>query len=485
VIVPAAAHAAVDPRCAETFGQISIPVQGPEEAPTGLPPQLTAEGMACFYTFSGTTGYVYLDDPFGRLTTMLASFLADGWTVEQIVGDDTRVPFDIATLPSHATDPEFTLALSRGPDHGGLVYVTDSVDFFGVGLFAYFEPLLAAPVAGTGVDIDDPSSLSDLRTIGRAVPNPLQSVALLGTASGLTVLLGVPGFLLSTVFTSRYEQWFGWLKRGRLGALGERVAAASTGRRRWLFLAGGLVLAALISGFVDPRFGLNPMSLRLFLTMLLSFVVFNVGAWAAISVVLRRTQSDARPALSLHPLAVVVLALAVLVSRLLGFSPGVVFGLVAGVAFAITLALSRKALVILVGSAYAVIVALIAWLAYSLINASGPPDAAALVALSEFFSGVTIQGVSTLPIALVPLATLDGGTLFAWKKWAWAISYAVGLAVFMLVLFSLPGGEAAIDGDFTRWVLIFGVFVVLALGVWLVDWLLRRRAPVARPLGGR
>lgn len=478
VVAPAAAQAvptAIDPRCDEVFGVTGfITVSDPPDAPAGLAPQVSKDDMSCMIDVGPQFIYVYLDDSFAKFISVAESFAADGWSLAEMPDEGEPFPFDLATLPSRTAQDDLALLASRGPDAVAVIYSAsaETSDYFAAGLFLIGNPLIGGS-GSSATDIDEPSSLSELRTVGRAIPNPLQSIVLLGTASGLTVLLGVPGFLLSTVFTSRYEQWFGWAFRGRLGELRKRFASRSTGRSRWVFLGAGMVLAALISGFVDPRFGFNAMSLRVTLTLLLSFVVFNVGAWAAIAAVIKRAQPDARPSLALHPLALVVLAVAVVLSRILGFNPGVVFGLVAGVAFAITLALSRQALVILVGSAYAVVVAIVAWIAYSALNASGPPDDAALVALSEFFSGVTIQGVSTLPIALIPLANLDGGTLFAWRKWVWACAYAAGLAIFMLVLFTLPGGEAVIDGDFTRWIVIFTVFVVIALGVWFADWLVR------------
>ncbi len=104
-----------------------------------------------------------------------------------------------------------------------------------------------------------------------------------------------------------------------------------------------------------------------------------------------------------------------------------------------------------------------------------------MVSISEFLGGVTLEGVSTLPIALIPLATLEGGILFAWRKWVWAVAYVIGLTLFMLVLFNLPGGDTPVDGGFIRWAIVFGVFAVIAVGVWLADLLVRRRNAVATP----
>ncbi len=153
------------------------------------------------------------------------------------------------------------------------------------------------------------------------MPSPGQGAVLVISAGLLTLLLAIPAFLLSKVLQSRYQQWFGWMERGRIGRVRKQLAEPASTGRRWLFLAIGMVLAAFIAGFVDPRFGFNGLSMRLFLTLLATFALFNVGAWAVVTLVLKRLQPDARPALTFHPASLLVVAIAVLLSRLLGLRP--------------------------------------------------------------------------------------------------------------------------------------------------------------------
>jgi hypothetical protein len=179
-------------------------------------------------------------------------------------------------------------------------------------------------------------------------------------------------------------------------------------------------------------------------------------------------------------------AVAVLIARLLQFQPGIIFGLVAGLAFGITLAASRDAQVILLGSGFALAIALIGWVGYSLLApvSAGNPGELWAVFFTEFFSGITVEGISALPLALLPLVALDGATLFAWKKWVWAVSYVVGLAAFMLVLLTIPAAWGEVQGDFLRWVLLFVAFAVFAVVVWGINAVLVRRkkaAPVVPP----
>lgn len=485
VAAAAVAPAAIDPQCDQFLLGGFLDVLDPADATPGLPPQVTIGDMSCVIVITqanNTQVYAYLNDSFAKFLSITQSFVDAGWSVEEFPdGSDVGIPVDVAGLAQRGGDQQINLGFRLGTTNAaGMSYSTDITLEFGAGTFVFAVPFVGEPVAAAGDTIDDPSTISNLRTIADAVPSPGQGAVLLISAGLLTLLIAIPAFLVSKVLTSRYQQWFGWLERGRLGRYRKSLAEPSSTGRRWLFIAIGMVLAALIAGFVDPRFGFNGLSIRLFFTLLATFALFNIGGWAVVTLVLKRIQPDAKPALTFHPASIIVVAVAVILSRLLGFDPGIIFGLVAGTTFAVALAKSREAVVIIAGSAYAAAIALIAWIAYSLMNAGGAPDNAALVAVSEFLGGVTLEGVSTLPIALIPLATLDGGILFAWRKWVWAVSYVVGLALFMLVLFNLPGGSTPVDGGFIRWIIVFGVFAVVAVGVWLVDYLLRRR-PVAAP----
>jgi hypothetical protein len=475
-----AATTEIDPACADFGLGGFVEVGDPADLGSDLPTGVTVDDMSCVLDFAAggqdVRVFAYLTDPFAVFLAKTQFFVADGWTVTEapIAGGD-EIPVDLAALEGRAGEGEIQLVFRKGVSGAGLYYATDLGEAtFGIGTYlAVYEE---AGAGGTG--LDDPSTISDLRTIQDAVPTPAQGGVLVVSAALLTLLLAIPAYLLSRVLSSRYDQLFGWLERGRIGRVRAQLAKPGSTGRRWLLLGAGTVLAAYIACFIDPRFGFNGLSVRLFLTLLVTFVIFNVGAWGVVSLVLRRVQPDAKPTLTFHPATLLVVALAVLLSRLLSFDPGLVFGLVAGTTFAVTLALSKEAIVIITGSAYAAAVGLLAWTGYSILTALNPLDASA-VALTEFFGGLTIEGVSTLPIALIPLATLDGGILFRWRRWVWGAVYAIGLALFMLVLFTLPGGDTPADGDFMRWVIVFAVFAVVATAVWLVDYLLRRRAPAA------
>ena len=330
----------------------------------------------------------------------------------------------------------------------------------------------------SGTGIAAPSVISDLKTIASAPISPFQTFVVIATGLLLTVLIGYPGFLLSAVISARWDRWSELAKRP--AAAIRRVA--SRRQARWVFWV-GIVVASLISAFIDPRFGINWLSFRLYLTLFASFAVFNVGAWFVIARVLRRLEPELQPPeLRLRLGSLGVLLLGVVLSRLLSLEPGIVFGLVAGLVFATTLLASRRGAVVLVGTAFAATAGVAAWVIYSVLAFSiGSLDTGVSTAIIEFFGGLTIQGISTLPIALLPLATLDGADLFRWNRAYWAVTYLLASVLFIFVMVNVPGGLTSAPGDYLRWILLYVGFAVLATAVWGIDRLVssRRHQPTS------
>jgi hypothetical protein len=215
-------------------------------------------------------------------------------------------------------------------------------------------------------------------------------------------------------------------------------------------------------------------------------VLFNLATWAIVRVIARRLQPDSEPLLRFRWGSLLLVALAVLLARLLQLEPGVIFGLVAGVAYATALRASRSAIIALVGSGFGLALALVAWVVYSLLApaAASAPDSVPLIIGLEFLAGVTVKGVSSLPLALLPLGTLDGAKVLRWRRAVWAVSYAIGLGAFMLVLLTIPKAWGAIPGDFVRWLVIFGSYALIAVIVWIVNARALKRNPAKEsPIG--
>lgn len=454
-----------------------------------IPPALRSFDFTCASRTVGDEGgatinfaydLLFLDFPLARLADLLASIEADGWTYqnESRFADlgDGLAPFDadaaaVRDLPASTSLVQAAASDERLDTLGFEWYDGTPTHQFWEGFTAphlFVRVLISSPFATTG--IDDPSVLSTLRTISEALPSPTQTAVICGAAVLLTVVVGWPGALLGGVISSRYDQLFGWTEKG----LPKRIRTAlKKTQPRWLVWI-GFVAAAIVAGFVDPSYGFNLMSLRMLASAFLGFVVFNIIGWAIVRRVAMRLQPDSKPVVNFRWGSLIIVLAAVLIARVLEFQPGVIFGLVAGLTYAVTLVASRKAVVVLVGTAFALAVALIAWVVFSLLSPVTGTNPV-LLFVTEFFSGVTIEGISSLPLALLPLTALDGGDLFGWKKWVWGLAYILGLAAFMLVLLTVPGTFSVFPGDFARWLILFAIYAVVAIGAWAIHGALKRR----------
>lgn len=510
---PAPSAAASEADCQQTY----LAHDGRElftPDPQTVPPPLRGSGWDCVSRLAGgdsvvrgdTRQYVYafVDIEVATVVDILRSFERAGWIDGPSIGGIDYGPGSFADgiamtaddLAALDTTPEYIRArfgdASTGQDILELTYTDGSVyqnDVFirTPSIFLAVSTSRLFPASGFA----DPSVLSSLRTIAQAAPSPTQVAVVCSASVILMLVVGYPASLLNSVVGGRYDQVVNWMRKTlrRRPRDAEPTATVpaepakpepaklgnSTTGTSWLVWP-GFVLAAIVGGFVDPGFGPNLMSLRMLLTGFLSFALFNLAGWAIVMRVVRRIQPDARPYVKFRWGSLVILLAAVLVARLLDFSPGVIFGLVSGLAYAIALTSTRKAIVVLVGSGYALVVSLVGWVGYSILAPLAEPGNAVLVPVVEFLSGVTLEGIATLPLALLPLASLDGATLVKWKKWVWGIAYAIGLAAFALVLFTIPDSFATYTGDFLTWTLLFGAFAVAAVLVWWIDAVATKRA---------
>ena len=318
---------------------------------------------------------LYADVPFHTYIDILRAFEREGWIDSST---PTEIDTDATGLDESATTAELgqlpqVPRLARTRISNGLDLVTMTYSSTGSDL----DPTLTAPALTIEVNadqrygttgIDDPSVLSALRTITDIAPTPVQAGVIAGGAVVLMLVVGWPAALLNSVVGSRYDGLVRWLQsRFRRKKTETPDAVAKPSRLPGWLMWPGFALAALIGAFVDPDFGWNPMSIRVVLTLFASFVLFNVVTWAIVRVIARRLQPDSDPVLRFRWGSLILVILAVVIARLLQLEPGIIFGLVAGVAYGTALLASRSAILALVGSGFGLALALIAWVGYSLL----------------------------------------------------------------------------------------------------------------------
>jgi hypothetical protein len=342
-------------------------------------------------------------------------------------------------------------------------------------------PDMAAPGAtGSGSAGGSGTSVSDLKSGSSGAPSVLsatprvqdveltggRSLALVALVVVLVLLIAFPTHLLNNAVESGQDKLSRWSRRRR-GLAEDTNPGPVSSARTWGVAAAVVLAASLIGAFVDPDFGLNPGSVRVVAALFLALAVESVLVWFLVIVLTRRTSPGTVAGFRAAPATLLVVAVAVLLTRLTGFEPGIVFGLVAGVTFAAATTTAAEGKVALAGAALGFGLALLGWGGYSLLGTTTDEGFWRAFA-SDTLSSLAVAGIASMPLALVPLRGLPGHTLWSWRKPVWAGSYALGLIGFFVVLMPMPFSWEAVDTPLRTWVLLYLAYAGAAVMAWAV-----------------
>lgn len=330
-----------------------------------------------------------------------------------------------------------------------------------------------------------PSVLSALTPPAQLRVTPVQAVWAAVLTVVLVLLVAFPTALLNSAVEAGSDRVSGWWtsRRARAEArTGDEGDTASEGEvdddgampgesrgwsHSWWWAAAGVLAASLISAFVDPGFGLNPGSGRVVLSILASFGVDVVLGWLLVIWIMRKAQPGANHTYVFRPLTLLVVVAAVVFTRLTGFEPGIVFGLVAGVSFGALVGIAAEARAALVTIGYGFAVAAVAWVLYgAFAPAIGESFWGSLA--GEALAATAVAGMVALPIAFLPLRGLPGHAVWAWNRVVWAVGYAVGLLAFFVILMPMPTSWAEVQWELGAWVGVYLAYAVVAVVAWFV-----------------
>ncbi len=301
-----------------------------------------------------------------------------------------------------------------------------------------------------------PTVLSGVATAAEAARPGNLLWAALGTVV-LALLIAIPTHFFNSAAETVTDRVGAWWRARR------RREIPARGLTRWPVAAGGVLAAATISAFADPAFGFDAAGLRVLLSIVVAFGIEVALGWVAVILVVRRTHPTAVATIRFAPLTLLLVAAAMLVTRLTGFEPAIVFGLVAGVAFGGLLGAAEQARVALIGLGWSFGIGLLAWGGYSVATAVGGDTV-----LRELLATAAIAGISTLPIALLPLRGLTGRTVWEASRVVWGIAYAIGLFAFLLVLLPLPASWAEVGVGLWTWIGLYVLYAAAGVAAWLI-----------------
>ena len=200
---------------------------------------------------------------------------------------------------------------------------------------------------------------------------------------------------------------------------------------------GVVIVGALLGSLLDPSFGANARTVLVFVGIVVAMVTGLLFS-GLVTVGYHRARHHGKVPYKLNalPAGLVIGVLCVVISRVSGFTPGYLYGIVCGVTFARPLSADEEGHVVALGAWFRVALAIVAWIAWAAIthDATKPGSFFGLVLLDDFLASLFVSSLVGTVISLFPLRFLPGEKLKAWHLGAWVATFVVTLFVLVQVL---------------------------------------------------
>lgn len=298
----------------------------------------------------------------------------------------------------------------------------------------------------------------------RQIRVTLQSIGFSALIAGLLLLLlGFPSQVFNSTLQEHYEEVRGWFGMHRsisevVGDLNQRILFP-------LFLAAGGVLYALLT----PDFGFNLSTLALASGLAIAVAVTTVG-FALPTFAYFRVRYHDRGQVLVMPGTVLIGAAFVLLSRLLHFQPGYLYGLLAVFVFHHEVDKRTGGRLAAVAALSVMGLAVLAWVARVPVSGATMKPGVSFwtVLIESALCGAFIIGLESTLVGLLPLRFLDGSRIKEWSRAAWAALFVFALMVLIQVLVQ-PGsgyvGHTSRLGKITV-LALYLVFAGFSFGFW-------------------
>lgn len=316
-------------------------------------------------------------------------------------------------------------------------------------------------------DRNDPATpsvlTSSLDTIAQILGNPVFIATAGGVGLALLLFVAIPAELLNATLSEQYDRITKRMPRSKAGWWARF--------KGWLAgtpILGGTaltLLAAIIFGFADPGFGFDLTSLRIVLALAIGLFVVGFLASAVTGAVVGR-RWGLRTVIEIQPLGIILAVVGVLISRLLDFSPGILIGLLIGIALVGKVTKADEGRTAIVKAAVVWVFSVLAWGLYSIL--SGPLTGSSFAGnlTVETMVAITAEGLTALLIGLLPFKFLEGSAIWNHNKILWAAIWLAAAASWVLIV--LPQNFGAIQGSLWIWGVVVGAFAVVALAVYFI-----------------
>jgi hypothetical protein len=276
---------------------------------------------------------------------------------------------------------------------------------------------------------------------------------------GLALFLTFPSNVFNSTFEENYADIAAWWGKwtallfpfGLRRALGKGLRKLKSVALAAVHLSGGsgdnklerdqvtflsvLVVGAFLGSLLGPGFGLNFRSVLSFVAILIA-MVSGVALSGFVTGAYHRARKHGKVPVKLEalPCGLVIAAMCVFISRVTGFEPGYLYGIICS--FTRKLGPSEEGHVVALGAWVRVALAILAWLAWAAItnDATKPGRFFGTVLVDDFLASLFVSSLVGTVISLFPLRFLPGHKLQAWHKGAWAVTFGISLFVLVQVL---------------------------------------------------
>ncbi|MFI5253977.1 MAG: FGLLP motif-containing membrane protein [Candidatus Limnocylindrales bacterium] len=283
----------------------------------------------------------------------------------------------------------------------------------------------------------------------------------------VVVLLPFPAELFNRTLEENLDRIRAGLRRlpfsGRMVGAASAPGApepASSGPLRLIGATAFVLVAGLLYGLLDPSFGPDQRSLVTYAGLILALLAVT---WAA-ALPIRAAHRAAGDPGRWHAVGgtLLVAAACVLISRLAGFLPGYLYGLILGYRFARQLDGAGEGRARAVGAIWMLGLAAVAWFTLGAVRSLGIEGTPAATIAESVLAALVVAGIEGVVFGLLPLRFLHGEPIFRWHKWLWGLLYAVGLFGFVAVLINPSAGVLA-PSTHTSFLTAVGLFVAFGL----------------------
>lgn len=292
-------------------------------------------------------------------------------------------------------------------------------------------------------------------------PVVAQSLAI---TAALVLVIGFSAELFNSTLSENRDEIAGWFTRARpaidrLSGLYRRLGPA-------VVVAAFLLLSGLFASLLDPGFPRAPYSGRLLAGTLVGILVVTVAVLLPLFCYVRIRHGEWG---RLRPVSTgVLVALGGLVmSRLLRFQPGYIYGLTLAKVWWSPLTTKNYGHMHLACYTSLLLSSALAFAArFPLATALAAPDHSPFLDFLDIVLGVVIvAGVEAVAFALVPLRFLDGAGLMAWSRVAWAVLWGTGTFAFVHVILH-PGLGFWREGSAVMVLGLFLGFAAFSVAFW-------------------